>query len=61
MYSKAIFCFFSVMRQLKIVKPTRQPGKKTQTSIKNKTDSACCMDVKHKKKLIDFIYQQQKY
>jgi hypothetical protein len=27
--NKAISCFFSVLRQFKIVKPTRQPGEKT--------------------------------
>jgi hypothetical protein len=49
--------FFSVLRQLKIVKRTRQPGKNKQ-ALKNKTTSACCMDVKHQ---IYFIYQQKKY
>jgi hypothetical protein len=32
MPAKAISCFFSVLRQFKIVKPTRQPGEK-QTSF----------------------------
>jgi hypothetical protein len=42
------FLFFSVLCQLKIVKPIRQPGEK-QTSFKNNYASAGCMDVKNKK------------
>jgi hypothetical protein len=33
---KAISCFFSVLRQFKIVKPTRQTGKKTKKLYKKK-------------------------
>jgi hypothetical protein len=33
---KAIFCFFSVLRQFKIEKPTRQPGEKTNKLLKTK-------------------------
>jgi hypothetical protein len=34
--AQAISCFFSVLRQLKIVKPTRQPGEKTNKLKKTK-------------------------
>jgi hypothetical protein len=37
------------------VKPTRLPGGKKQTSFKNKVTFACCMNVKHKKSLINFV------
>jgi hypothetical protein len=33
---KAIPCFFSVLRQFKIVKPTRKPGEKTNKFKKAK-------------------------
>jgi hypothetical protein len=49
--------FFSVLRQFKIVKPTRQPEGKKQT-LKNKLASAYCVDVEYNKNLIYFIYQQ---
>jgi hypothetical protein len=46
---EAISCFFSVLRQFKIVKPTRQPGEKNKQALKNKVVSACCItDVKYK-------------
>jgi hypothetical protein len=32
---------------------------KNQTIFKNKATSACCMDVKHNKRLINFVYQQK--
>jgi hypothetical protein len=43
---KAISCFFSVLRQFKIVKPTRQPGDKNKQAFKNKFVFACCKVVK---------------
>ena len=36
---KAISCFFSVLRQFKFVKPTRQPGEKTNKLQKTKLSS----------------------
>jgi hypothetical protein len=33
---KAISCFFSVLRQFRIVKPTRQPGGKNKQALKTK-------------------------
>jgi hypothetical protein len=45
--NSAISCF-SVLCQFKIVKPTRQPGKKHQQNLENKTASLCCMKFKHK-------------
>jgi hypothetical protein len=59
--NKLISCFFSVLRQFKIVKPTRQQGGKKQTSLKNKSAFARCMDEKHIQNLIYFIYQERKY
>jgi hypothetical protein len=52
------FFFFSVLRQFKIAKPTQQPVEK---KLLKQFASACCMHVKHKKKMIYFIYQQKKY
>jgi hypothetical protein len=34
------------------MKPTHQPGEKNKQALENKIASACCMDVKHNKKLI---------
>jgi hypothetical protein len=59
-WSLSHFLFLSVLRQFKIVKPTRQQGEK-QTSLKNKTASACFMDEKHNQNLIYFIYLERKY
>jgi hypothetical protein len=57
--------FFSVLRLLKIVKPTRHPGKKknpNKQAFKNEITFACCMNVKHEHKFDVFhIYQQKKY
>jgi hypothetical protein len=44
--AEAISCFFSVLRQFKIVKQTNQRGEK-QTSLKNKGTFARCMDERH--------------
>jgi hypothetical protein len=46
---KAISCFFSVLRQFKFVKPTRQPGEKNKQALKNKVIFACYVDVKQQK------------
>jgi hypothetical protein len=53
---KAISCFFSVLRQFKIVKPTRQPGEKNNQALKNKVVSACCMNVECNKNFIHFFF-----
>jgi hypothetical protein len=46
------FLVFSVLRQFKIVKPTRQQGEKTNKQVV----STCCMDVKYNKKFIHFFF-----
>jgi hypothetical protein len=46
---KPFLVFSSVLRQFKIVKPTRQPVGKNKQASKNKTASACCMDIEHLK------------
>jgi hypothetical protein len=37
------------------------PARRKNKVFKNKVASACCMNMKHNKKLIDFIQQQMKY
>jgi hypothetical protein len=51
---------FSVLRQFKIVKPTRQPGEKTNKLLKTKL-SLHIVWTWNNKSLIYFIYQQRKY
>jgi hypothetical protein len=58
-FYSAISCFFSVLRQFKIVKPTHQPGEKNKQALKIKL-SECCMDVKCNKNLIHFFFLQKK-
>jgi hypothetical protein len=58
--NNAISCFFSVLRQFKIVKPTRQPWEKNKQALKNKVVSACCMDVKYNKKYLFLFFLQKK-
>jgi hypothetical protein len=58
-FNKAISCFFSVLRQFKIVKPTLKPGEKTNKLWK-KNASACCLGMKHNKnQSISFISQKK--
>jgi hypothetical protein len=49
-------CFASV-QNCETYPPAREKNKQV---LKNKTASACCVDVKHNKNLIYFIYQQKK-
>jgi hypothetical protein len=49
------FLVFSVLRQFKIMKPTRQPDEKTSFKKQNAFGFACCFDVKYNHKITYFI------